>query len=111
MMKAKIAIAALGLGFRALGLLPPKKGNFMTATITDYFINFITSKINWAAGVTVGLIVTWISTRFGLTIPTAVADTVTGWIAAGGFALVGILRTFFNSPHVASKQPAIVKKF
>lgn len=89
---------------------PSPWSNIVNATIADYFLNFITSKINWAAGITVGLIVTWISTQFGFHVPPDVVTYVTGLIASGGFALVGILRTFFNKPKVVQGGKAVAPK-
>lgn len=76
----------------------------------DYFLNFITSKINWFAGVMAGVIIGFLNTKFGMNLgpsETAAVATVLVVIMTGG---VAILRTFFNSPKVAVKPPEVVKK-
>lgn len=75
------------------------------ASLADYFLNFITSKINWAAMALVGLAVTWINTRFGIQVPAEVQNTVTGLLVTAGGALIVLLRTFFNAPKVVTKMP------
>ncbi len=70
------------------------------ASIGDYFINFATSKINGVAIALVALAVGWINTRFGFVVPEDIQNLVTGWLVAGGGALIVILRTFFNKPKV-----------
>lgn len=80
------------------------------ATIEDYVINFIQSKIVWAAGVLVALAVTWINTRFGFNVPTDIQNEVTGLLVGGFGALIMWLRTFADAPHVTNVQPAVVKQ-
>lgn len=88
-----------GIGIPAIG-----------ATLEDYLINAITSKINWFALLMTGVIVTFVNTRFGLNLDAATQNTITTVLTSVLLAGVGILRTFFNSPHVASVPPAVVKK-
>lgn len=88
----------------------PKGLTFMQATILDYILNFATSKINWAAALLVATVVGWISTKFGFEVPQDVKEWVTGLLVMGGGTLIMILRTFFNSPKVATKQPDIITK-
>ncbi len=80
------------------------------ATIADYVLNFVKSKTVYAAGALVALAVTWINTRFGFNVPPEVQNTVTALLIAGFGALIGILQTFFNSPHMTTKQPAVVQQ-
>ncbi len=78
-------------------------------TITDYLLNFIKSKTVYAAGALVAAIALWVNTKFGLNIPADVQNTVTQLIVYGAVALIGILQTFWNSPHMTTKQPAVVQ--
>lgn len=70
------------------------------ATAADYFLNFISSKINWTAAAMVAVVVGWISTKFGFTVPDGIQQEVTGLLVTGFAAVIALLRTFFNSPKV-----------
>lgn len=99
---------------RTIALLFPKakpaKGlNIVEVKIADYFLNFITSKINWAAAAMVGIVVAWLNTKFGLQVPADVQAWVTGIIVTGFGLIIMYLRTFLNAPKVAMKQPDVVK--
>ena len=78
------------------------------ATVADYFLNFITSKIAWAAAAMVAVAVAWINTRFGYNVPPEVQNTVTALIVSGFGALIMLLRTFANAPKVVSKMPETI---
>lgn len=80
------------------------------ATAEDYFLNFISSKINWAAAVMVGVLVTFVSTHFGFTIPPDASQWLTVEIASGFAVLIGLLRTFFNKPKVIAGTAVTVVK-
>lgn len=80
------------------------------ATIADYVLNFVKSKTVYAAGALVAAIALWVNTKFGLTLPQGVQDTVTQLLVYGAMALVGVFQTFFNSPHMTTKQPAVVQQ-
>lgn len=88
----------------------PKGLNIMQATVLDYALNFLTSKIGWAAAAMVAVVVGWVSTKFGIEVPTDVQNQVTMLLVSGFGMLIAVLRTFFNSPKVAGKQPEIIKK-
>lgn len=78
--------------------------------LIDYVVNFATSKINAAAAVLVGFLATWVYTKFGLQLSPEIKDAITVLIASAGGGLILVLRTFFNSPHMTNKQPAVVKQ-
>lgn len=80
------------------------------ATAGDYLLNFLSSKINWAAIALVGLAVGWINTRFGINVPPDIQNSVTGWLITGGGALIVLLRTFFNKPKVIAGTTVTVVK-
>lgn len=80
------------------------------ATAGDYLLNFISSKINWAAIALVGLAVGWINTRFGINVPPDIQNSVTGWLITGGGALIVVLRTWFNKPKVIAGTTVTVVK-
>ena len=80
----------------------------LKASFIDYIIGGVTSKINWAAAALVAIGVTWINTRFGFEVPAEIQNLVTGAIITIGGLLIGALRTWFNSPHVATNQPGVV---
>lgn len=93
--------------------MPTGSTSILTATIAsaeDYFLNFITSKINWAAAAMVGLAVTWITTKFGITVPPDIQNWVTSGIITAGSAVIMWLRTFKNSPVVVTAPPTVVTK-
>ena len=80
------------------------------ATITDYALNFLKSKTVWAAGALVAVLVGWVQTKFGFNVPPDVQATITTLIVSGFGLLIGVLQTAFNSPHMTTKQPAVVQK-
>lgn len=81
------------------------KGVFM-----DYVLNFLKSKTTWAAGALVTVMVTWTQTRFGFTIPQELQGTISALIVAGFTALIGALQAAPQTPHMTSKQPAVVQR-
>lgn len=94
---------------------PNPKGTIMNtviqsigATASDYFLNFITSKINWAAAAMVGFLVTFVGTKFGFTISPEMAQWMTVEIAAVFGAIIMWLRTFKNSPRVVNAVPLVI---
>lgn len=80
------------------------------ATVTDYLLNFVKSKSQWAATSAVLFITAWVQTRFGLTLPQEAADAITVLIASGFTGLIWIFQTFFNSPHMTNSQPGVVQR-
>lgn len=78
--------------------------------LADYALNLVKSKTVWAATALVGLLVAWVQTKFGLTVSPEMQTTVTTLISTGLLALVGVLQTAFNSPHMTTKQPAVVQQ-
>ncbi len=86
---------------------PPKT---IQATFQDWILNGITSKTNWAAGAMVAAVVVWVNSRFGIQVPPDVEKAVTVLLVAVFGALIGVLRTRFDSPHVADRTPAVIQK-
>jgi len=86
------------------------KPKTIQGTIADYVLNFIKSKTVYAAGAMVAIVVGWVSTKFGVNVPPDVQQTVTALLVSLFGVLIGILQTFFNSPHMTTKQPAVVQK-
>lgn len=79
---------------------PQWRPNLIQAKLIDYVLNFLTSKINWAAGALVAAVVLWVNTKFGIQVPVDFQNQITAWLVAGGGALIMVLRTFFNKPKV-----------
>jgi peptidoglycan hydrolase-like protein with peptidoglycan-binding domain len=79
-------------------------------TMQDWMLNLVLSKTNWAAAAMVGVLVTFLNTKFGLNIDAKAQTALTVLIASGFATLIGVLQTRFNSPHVTTKQPAVVAK-
>jgi len=77
-------------------------------SIRDYFLNFITSKINWAAAALVTAVVSYIGTKWGFNVPDDVQKWVIGLLVSGGSALIMLLRTFWNAPKVVTKMPEVI---
>lgn len=82
----------------------------ITGTIQDYILNLVLSKTNWAAAAMVGALVAFLNTKFGLNIDEKTQAALTVLIAGAFAALIGLLQTAFNSPHMTTKQPAVVQK-
>lgn len=86
---------------------PPRT---IQATFTDWIINGVTSKVNQVAAAAAGALALWLTTQFGLD----VSPDMKAWIASGisfaALALIGLLRTRFDSPHVADKTPGVIQK-
>ncbi len=78
--------------------------------LTDYLLNLVKSKTVWAATVLVGVLVTWVQTKFGFSVSPDVQATVTTLLSTGLLALIGVLQSAFNSPHMTTKQPAVVQQ-
>lgn len=80
------------------------------ATAADWFLNFAKSKSVWAAGALVALVVSWLSTRFGLDVPADVQSLVTSLLVIAFAGAIGVIQTWFNNPHVVNRQPPVVQK-
>lgn len=79
------------------------------ATIQDYVLNFVQSKIVWAAGALVALAVTWINTRFGFRVPAELENWVTSGIITLGAAVIAWLRTRgTDTSRIASVAPSVI---
>lgn len=93
---------------RALGLLAIQETTSMIpASFTDYIVNFLSSKINWFAGVMAIAIVTFVNNHFGLNLDAGTTAAITTLLVSALTAGVWVLRTFFNSPKVVAG--AVVK--
>lgn len=88
----------------------PEGPKTIKATIADYALNFAKSKTVWAAGALVAFLVTWVQTKFGLDVSPEVQNLVTQGIVYAFGALIAVLQTAFNSPHMTTKQPGVVQK-
>lgn len=108
-------------GLTATGTLDPTTLNVLfpgpvttpktiQGTITDYILNLVKSKSAWAAAAGAAAIVAWINTRFGLNLGQDVQNLITGILAAVLAVVVGFFQTFMNSPHMTTKQPAVVQQ-
>jgi len=95
-------------------LFPGTMTNYSPTTIKgkmiDYVLNLVKSKTVWAATALVGLLITWVNGQFGIQVDPATEATVTTLISTGLLALIGVLQSAFNSPHMTTKQPAVVKQ-
>lgn len=78
--------------------------------LIDYALNLVKSKTVWASTVLVAALIGWVNGQFGIEVTPEVQDTVTTLISTGLLALVGILQSAFNSPHMTKKQPAVVNQ-
>lgn len=78
------------------------------ATIQDWILNAVTSKINGVAAALAAAVLLWINTKFGLTVSPEIETWVTGGLVMVGTALIGLLRTFFNNPRVTKAKPAVI---
>lgn len=85
----------------------PRKENILDATIKDYFLNFISSKIVWVAAAAATALSTFLANK-GFNLSPEMQATVSQVIIWGGTAIVAYLRTFKNAPRVVTKPPAIV---
>lgn len=97
-----------------VALFPGVVQTYSPATIrgklVDYMLNLVKSKTVWAATVLVATLVGWVNGQFGIEVPPDVQTTVTTLISTGLLALVGVLQSAFNSPHMTTKQPAVVNQ-
>ncbi len=75
------------------------------ATMQDYILNAMTSKINAVAVVVAAALVSFVNTHWGLHVDEATQKWIISGITLAGMALIGVLRTFFNRPKVASAMP------
>lgn len=95
-------------------LNPPKPKGFtmpdfgIPASISDYALNFITSKINWFAALMTGVIVTFVNTKFGLNLDAGTQAAITTILVTIMMGGVWLLRTFLSAPKVVTKAPLIV---
>lgn len=90
-------------------LFPASSGpKGIQATIQDWIINAVTSKINGVALALVAVVVAWIQTKFGFNVPQDIQNNVTMLLVAAFAAAIGYLRTFLNTPHVSAAKPAVI---
>ena len=78
--------------------------------LIDYVLNLVKSKTVWAATIAVAALVGWVNGQFGIEVTPEVQDTVTTLLSTGLLALVGLFQSAFNSPHMTTKQPAVVNQ-
>lgn len=80
------------------------------ATVQDYILNFLQSKITWAATALLGLVVTFVNTKFGLTLPEDVQNWVLQGMVAAGTALIVWWRTRgTDSSKISLVTPSVIK--
>jgi peptidoglycan hydrolase-like protein with peptidoglycan-binding domain len=77
---------------------------------SDYVLNLVKSKANWAAAAMVATLVAFLNTKFGFQIDAQTQAAMIVVIAGAFASLIGVLQTFFNSPHMTLKQPSVVMK-
>ncbi len=81
------------------------------ATVTDWILNFVQSKINQVAVAAVALAVGWISTKFGINVSPEIQQWVTSGIIVAGGSIIVLLRGLGkDTPRVASRAPAVIQK-
>jgi peptidoglycan hydrolase-like protein with peptidoglycan-binding domain len=80
------------------------------ATAMDWILNLVKSKSAWAAAAGAAAIVAFVNTRFGIQLPPDIVNLITTVLALAIAALVGLFQTFYNTPHMTTKQPAVVQK-
>jgi peptidoglycan hydrolase-like protein with peptidoglycan-binding domain len=99
---------------KTLAALFPKaetKPRTIVASLQDYILNYLNSKIVWAAGLLAAAVIGWVSTRFGIQVPPDVEQWITSGIVTVGTLIIAVLRgQGKDTPRVTSIQPAIVKR-
>lgn len=81
------------------------------ATIQDWVLNFVESKINQVAVAVAALAIGWITTKFGINVSPELQQWVTSGLIALGGALIVFLRGMGkDTPRVASRTPAVIQK-
>lgn len=81
------------------------------ATVQDWVLNFVESKINQVAVAAVALAIGWITTKFGINVSPEIQQWVTsGLIALGGAIIVFLRGMGKDTPRVASQTPAVIQK-
>jgi len=80
------------------------------AMFSDYVLNLLKSKTAWASAALVGVLVTFVQTKFGLTLPADVQATITTVIGLALAGVIGLLQAAFQNPHMTTQQPAVVNK-
>lgn len=102
------------LDAKSLGLLFPSSADGKPKTIkgmfSDYVLNLIKSKSAWASAAFVAFLVSFLQTKFGLTLPPDVVAWVTTGVGVLFAALIGVLESAFQNPHMTKQQPAVVQK-
>jgi peptidoglycan endopeptidase LytE len=96
---------------KSLGMLFPKaesKPKTIKGMFSDYVLNLIKSKSAWASAAFVAFLVSFLQTKFGLTLPPDVVAWVTTGVGVLFAALIGVLESAFQAPHMTTKQPAVV---
>jgi hypothetical protein len=58
----------------------------------------------------VATLVAFLNTKFGFQIDAQTQAAMIVVIAGAFASLIGVLQTFFNSPHMTLKQPSVVMK-
>lgn len=84
---------------------PPRT---LQASLADYWLNLIKGKTAWAAALMVTALVSFANTKWGLHIDQQTQAWLISGLTIGFGLLIGVLQTFFNSPHVATSQPGVV---
>jgi peptidoglycan hydrolase-like protein with peptidoglycan-binding domain len=80
------------------------------AKLMDYVLNLVKSKSAWAAAALVAFLTGWVQTKFGFEVDEATKDSITVLVTTGFGGLIWLLQAAFNSPHMTTKQPAVVKQ-
>ena len=81
------------------------------ATVQDWVLNFVESKINQVAVGLLAAALLWINTRFGIQVSPEIEKLVLGLLVAGGTAVITLLRGMGkDTPRVASRAPAVIQK-
>ena len=100
-----------------LGKMFPAMDNATTkpltiqATVQDWILNFVESKINQVAVAAAALAIGWITTKFGINVSPELQQWVTSGLIALGGALIVFLRGMGkDTPRVASRAPAVIQK-
>lgn len=99
---------------RTLAALFPKaatKPKTIVASLQDYVLNYVNSKIVWAAGLLAATAIGWVSTRFGIQVPPDVETWITSGIVTLGTLIIAVLRgQGRDTPRLTSIQPAIIRR-
>lgn len=90
--------------------VPQTNPTTIKGKLADYVLNLVKSKTAWVTATLTAALVAWVNTKFGFTVSPEIANLVSTGIGVALAALVGILQTAFNSPHMTTKQPAVVQQ-